>query len=404
MKPTRRFFRSALLVFVCAVLTVCAASLRSGDIVDYVLASDITAYIDGVRIPACNIGGYLGIVAEDLVAYGFDVSYCDKTRTLSLVRTGGAVTGVPIPAAGGENAGSPVCPVLYSDIVTYLDGDPVESFNIDGRTVIYFSALDGYGSRIYDDGARLSIFLSQKTGRTLSQDPVTLTDLPQKIIHAGGSIGGYTGSNAKEAMDLSYAAGYRILEMDLLFSADGIPVCLHDWSRFYSNTLSDKPSTAAEFEEAKIFNLYTSMSMRRLADWLYEHPDVRIVTDVKDDNVGMLRYIADRYPDLVCRFLPQIYDRGEFAAVRALGYTDIIFTLYKLTDYAEKTDAPSIADFAKRVGLLAVTADKDLASEDFIAAFTSAGVPLYVHTVNRPEAQESCYAAGITGVYTDYTD
>lgn len=404
MKPTKHFWLSASLVSLCAVLTLCAAALRIGDTVGYVLSSDITAYINGVQIPAYNIDGHLGVVAEDLNAYGFAVTYDDATRTLAITYRHGAVTGVEIPKTSSLPVGSRVCPVLHTDIKTYLDGRLSESYNIDGRTIIPFAQLDVYGSRLYDDGARLSMLLTSDTGRTLSEQARTLTTLPKKIIHAGGSIGGYAGSNAKEAMDASYAAGCRVLEIDFLFSADGVPVCLHDWSRFYSNTLSEEPCTAAAFEDVKIFNLYTSMTLPRLAAWLDAHPDVHIVTDVKDDNVEMLAYIAAQYPPLIGRFIPQIYSREEFAPVRALGYTDIIFTLYKMTDYTEKTDAASIAAFASRVGLLAVTADVVLADAPFIDAFTAAGVPLYVHTVNGAAAQENCYALGITGVYTDYTE
>ena len=51
--------------------------------------------------------------------------------------------------------------------------------------------------------------------------------------------------------------------------------------------------------------------------------------------------------------------------------------------------------------LVAVTADVTIASEEFIAAFTEAGVPLAVHTVNGEAEQAALFSAGISTIYTD---
>ena len=100
--------RGIFCLLLLAVLTLSAAALRPGDAVGTVLATDIRAFIDGVEIPAYNIDGHLGVVAEDLSAYGFAVEYTDETRTLSQTRTGGETPGVAIPPSSGLPSGTPL--------------------------------------------------------------------------------------------------------------------------------------------------------------------------------------------------------------------------------------------------------------------------------------------------------
>ena len=47
-------------------------------VIGKVLTTDIIAYIDGLAIPCYDISGKVGIIAEDLKNYGFDVIYSGK--------------------------------------------------------------------------------------------------------------------------------------------------------------------------------------------------------------------------------------------------------------------------------------------------------------------------------------
>ena len=400
-KPRHSILLCVLLVAICAALTVTAAALRAGDVVDYVLSTEIRAYIDGMEIPAYNIGGRLGVVAEDLRGYGFSVVWNAETSTLSISRDASApLCPAQVKPLSTEPVGTKILPVLYTEIVTDMDGKVVDSFNIDGRTIVYFSDLSVYGSYLYDNDARMSMLST--AGNSFTR--ITLQTLPTKIIHAGGSIDNCVGSNSLEALNVSYAKGYRFIEMDFRFSSDGKAVCLHDWSKYYSSQLGNTPITTAEFANVRIYNRYTSVTLDSLAAWLGEHPDVYIITDCKDDNLTLLTKIAREYADLMPRMIPQIYQYAEYETVRALGYSNIILTLYCLPTYAEKADGAANAAFAKQHGLLAVTADATLANADFVRAFTDAGVPLFVHTVNDVSEQQRLYDLGVTCIYTDYAN
>lgn len=391
------FLRNCIPLLLLAALSLSAAALRPGDVAGQVLATEIRAFIDGVEIPAYNIDGNLGVVAEDLNAYGFVTGYDDPTRTLTVARTGAAVRGVEIPESSHQPSGTVIARVLYSDIRVYLDGHEIPGYNIDGRTIILFSSLDAYGRRTYLHGAALSML---ETGE-VQPDAAPVT-LPDRVVHGGGAIDGYAGSNSLEAINAAYEAGHRTLELDFLLSADGYPVCLHDWSMYYSNDITDGvPMTLEAFRAVRIYERYTPLDLETLAGWLTAHPDVQIVTDVKDNNLGVLRTIAKSHPELQARFIPQIYAYDEYAPVRAMGYTNIILTLYRLGEYNDKVNTEKIVPFAAARGLVAVTADVTIASEEFIAAFTEAGVPLAVHTVNGEAEQAALFSAGISTIYTD---
>ena len=389
---------SVLLVTLCVLLTLSAAALRVGDVVGYVLSTDIRAYIDGVEIPAYNIDGHLGVVAEDLRGYGFLVDWNAEKFTLSISLAPDApLSPAESPARSDQPVGTRILPVLHTSVVTDIDGKVVESFNIDGRTIIYFKDLAVYGACVYEHDAHRSTL-------TVRSVPPLRHSLPRKIIHAGGAIGNMVGSNSLEALNATYARGYRFIEMDFRFSSDGKPICLHDWSKLYSAQLSPRPMTAAAFASVRIFNRYTSVTLDSLAKWLVEHPDAYIITDCKEDNLTLLRRIATDHPALLSQFIPQIYQYSEAAPVRELGYKNIILTLYRLPTYPQKADGAANAAFAKQHGLLAVTADVSLVTPEYVRAFSEAGIPLFVHTVNNKEEQTALYAMGVSCIYTDYAN
>ena len=112
----KNFLRNCIPLLLLAALSLSAAALRPGDVAGQVLATEIRAFIDGVEIPAYNIDGNLGVVAEDLNAYGFVTGYDDPTRTLTVARTGAAVRGVEIPESSHQPSGTVIARVLYSDI------------------------------------------------------------------------------------------------------------------------------------------------------------------------------------------------------------------------------------------------------------------------------------------------
>ena len=140
------------------------------EIVGYACYTDIVATINCYSIESYNINGKTAIVAEDLQNYGFDVIWNDEERTLHITRgSRSTVQSVYIaPEISSYQIGKKAYNVYKTDIKTYVGEELVESFNINGRTIIYFDCLSNFGKINWWEESRrieLNIFnLNYKIG------------------------------------------------------------------------------------------------------------------------------------------------------------------------------------------------------------------------------------------------
>lgn len=222
------------------------------------------------------------------------------------------------------------------------------------------------------------------------------------VIHAGGVVGGDAGTNSLEALNNSFYNGYRFIELDFNFTTDGHLVCVHDWQKNYyeSEYHFNGPVSLDEFVQLKIEGKYTPLTLKSLEDWLMNKPNTYIITDIKEDNIAGLQYIKDNYPYIMRRLIPQIYAESQYDAVRAMGYENIIYTLYML-NYSQKTNTNQIVSFAKSHDLVAITFSSELATSSYVDALKQSGTPLFAHTVNDIDETRYFKDMGIYGVYSD---
>ena len=108
---------------------------QPGDFAGNVLHTDIRVYIDDIPIMGYNIDGSTYVVATQLNAYGFVVQWNEAARRVDISR--GASTATPLYVqANHESVGMVAFPFYFTDIVTYVNGQRVSSFNVGGRTVV----------------------------------------------------------------------------------------------------------------------------------------------------------------------------------------------------------------------------------------------------------------------------
>jgi len=126
-----------------------------GEPIGVVLHTDIRVFIDAIEIEGFNINDYTYVVAEDLVAFGMDVAWDGDTSSLYIVR-GSFNTEPPKVDANQNHPGSFAFFFVHTEIVTYIDGNLVQSFNVDGRTVVRVDDLAAaFGNVFWDERNRL---------------------------------------------------------------------------------------------------------------------------------------------------------------------------------------------------------------------------------------------------------
>jgi len=122
------------------------AKPKVGDPLGDVLFSDIIAYIDGNAIPTSVANNKMLVVVESLASYGFDVVWDGKVRTLKVdLNKTKKITPLTVIKDTAQS-GTFKCKYVYTDIKTYLSGAEVESYAIDGVTLISFELLAKYGA------------------------------------------------------------------------------------------------------------------------------------------------------------------------------------------------------------------------------------------------------------------
>lgn len=231
------------------------------------------------------------------------------------------------------------------------------------------------------------------------------------IAHAGGGLPQGDYSNAREAFDLSAKNGFLYIEVDFNWATNGDLILIHDWGpRYYqyfsrfsampqalARRFPKQATTREDFLSKSMNHGLHQMDIPLLLEWLRAHPNVRIVTDVKNDNVKALRLIKDKAGHLQNRFIAQIYEPQEYERVTALGYTDIIFTTYR-----SPLSIDALISFAQTHKLFAMTVPQARASVKLANALEASQTPLFTHTINSTETAQGLREKGIDGLYTDY--
>ena len=222
-----------------------------------------------------------------------------------------------------------------------------------------------------------------------------------RIAHAGGAADGVRYTNSFDALDQN-RAHFDLFEIDFVWTSDDHLVCLHDWSgnfRASFNIDRDGPVTLAEFKRLSADAQFRNCTLESLVDWLEANPGTRIVPDVKDRNTAAMQRIATLYPEHIDRFVAQIYQPDEYPLVRALGFKDIIWTVYRYHPHDREILIPSWLSFMDLYGLAmpVVTAEEGLAQQ----ARKETGVLSWAHTVNSPTVFDDLRARGVVEIMTE---
>jgi len=155
--------------------------VKVGDPLGDVLYSDIVAFIDGYAIPTSVKSGVTMVVVEDLMNYGFDVAWNKSDKTLKVERNENK-TFKPLTVVKDttNKPGTFKCKYVYTDIKTYISGELVDSFAINGVTLINFELLARYGNLNWNSAAREIKLTLNKTAPPPGPKPKPEPEIPGK--------------------------------------------------------------------------------------------------------------------------------------------------------------------------------------------------------------------------------
>jgi glycerophosphoryl diester phosphodiesterase len=223
---------------------------------------------------------------------------------------------------------------------------------------------------------------------------------PHRIAHAGGSLNEVYYTNSLSAMTHNYKKGFVYFEVDLSLTADGDIVCVHDWFGIKGPIDWNGVPSTANFRKVVAESTYKPCTIGSLEQWLRQYPETKLITDAKADNYKTLKMIASAYPWLIPRIIPHIYKPEEFDPIRALGYNDIIWILYKY-EGSEKDVLNNVARFRQPFAIsLGV---KHLRRRlQFVLRQFNKDLVIYAYTVNSLSlACKLINYQSITEVYSD---
>lgn len=221
-------------------------------------------------------------------------------------------------------------------------------------------------------------------------------------MHTGAVLfHGDTYLNCYDPVKYYYDKGVRLFELDVEYTTDDKPVMLHSWDGFqwkYMGLDRDKVYSYDEFNNATMIKGYTQLNVERTIKYMREEfPEMFWITDTKNVNEKLLTSIANEYPDIMDRIIPQIYNQDEYFMAQKLGFNNIIYTLYMSEDTDEQ-----VIDFCKENNVFAITMPLARAQETNLANdLKEIGVYVYTHTVNDDETYEAVKQKGVQGIYTD---
>ncbi len=250
-----------------------------------------------------------------------------------------------------------------------------------------------------------AFFNSNNVEPITSFTPSSLSDKQKSIIaHAGGSLyvdnNRYTYSNSYKAIKNSYEKGTRLCEIDFLKTVDDYQVAFHSWDGFLTKFFGVESRDDYKHDEFMGFNMIGDAGQLDLSKIISlmnsEFPELLLVTDTKDDNMTLLTEIKEKYPEMMIRIIPQVYNQDEYKKAKEMGFENIIYTLYESPDTDEE-----VAEFCKVNQVFAITMPSARATEEFVASLKALNVYVYCHTIDSIDDFNYLKNKMVDGIYTN---
>lgn len=264
-------------------------------------------------------------------------------------------------------------------------------------------------------------------------DLSVLKDNPQEwycnysvVAHGGGGIYNKTCTDSKEAVQLHYANGTRLFDIDMLFTSDSVLVCRHGWNdnleidpRYRAGTTrsfqwdieqlryhvpESKTLSLQEFKTHKIHRKLSPMTVTEFLDFMEEHEDVWMLAD--------FGYIASpKYRYLLNHILPKYHQSVKKRIVVTFNTYNDLSTLreidpevkVQLKRYGMKTENYyDVAKFCIENDVHAVNLSVYNINDPNIQLFKEHGIHVFIAAVDYMSDYDYCIQQGARGIISNF--
>lgn len=232
------------------------------------------------------------------------------------------------------------------------------------------------------------------------------------IAHALGGIDGKSYTNSIDALDYNYKRGKHIFEADFNYTSDGVVILTHDFQET-ENNLIDFPDgyvpSYEEFMNNRVYYKYHPTSALQLLQYMNEHGDMYLVSDIKYEDPATITAIMQDIVDLAIehdmadvldRFIVQFYFEQNYYDLHAIyPFKNYIYSLY-----AEKIkDFQNAANFCVQNNIPVVLMRSSwVKDETTLQVFHENNIKVYVYTLNNLTNIYERMSQGVYGFVSDY--
>ena len=163
--------------------------------------------------------------------------------------------------------------------------------------------------KIYED--------NQDAAAVFSNTASSELEYPDTIATAGAPDQNLLGTNSMEALNASYDAGYRDIEINVCWTEDKEAVLLNSWSDLgkYFETGKSCEITLEEFQDLKMKNGLTSMDFLDLIAWIKEHPDVKIYAQAERSEDYFMKCMESYAGSIMDQFVAEVPGMVEYSGL-----------------------------------------------------------------------------------------
>lgn len=228
-------------------------------------------------------------------------------------------------------------------------------------------------------------------------------DQTRKILRIGhrGAMG-HALENTLASFQKAIDCGVHMIELDCLTCQTGEAVVFHDYklTRLAGNKAYVRKKSLTQLKEFKLKNGETIPTLSEALDFIDRRATINI--DLKG-NLSLKpvlktieHYVKEKgwsYSD----FLLSTFDRGKLKKIKR-AHAEIPVGV--LASYS----TVGLVSFAKSIKARAIHPHKKLLKVKLLTQAHSAGLNVYVWTVNEPKEIEQMKALGVDGIFSDYPD